>query len=373
MARPGIIRNRKFVRLTRALGNQALALGSLELLWSAAYESGEDAIGTPEDVETLAAWQGEPGKLFEALRDAGRPDRFGFIEEIENRPGVWRIHDLWDHAPDYVRKRRSREQERQLRGAELARSAVTDRSATGQGPPNGSTPAPTPISQHPSPRQTTDAETTEPPESAPELVGRPAGPRPDPGGDPLLADFRDALGALQGLQGAVGLGKEPGAALQYFRGLLAKYGRQAVLEVAVEVAKTHSATRVQYLTWWPGWMKTVGPERLMEARDRHARLAAEAETAATQPAGERCTPWRELRAALESKLRPDLFERWFSKLQGHIDGDALELLAPTEYDARFLADQYATFLAEELSNLNHPHRLRIIATASGVRAGEAPS
>jgi hypothetical protein len=148
MARPGLTRNRKFLRLARCLGGQALAVGSLELLWGSSYESGDEIVGAPEDVEALASWNGAGGVLFAALRDAGLPDRPGFIEECPDRPGVWRIHDLWDHAPDYVRKRRSREMDRQTKGAKLeslsGQRPVDDRSETGHGPPFGRTPAPAP-------------------------------------------------------------------------------------------------------------------------------------------------------------------------------------------------------------------------------------
>lgn len=156
MARPGLLRNRKFIRLARALDalafgevqirglGQSLALGSLEMLWSATYESGDDVVGTCDDVEALAGWNGPAGILFAALRDAGLPDRAGFIEEHPDRPGLYRVHDLWDHAPDYVRKRRQRETERRTKGAVLSQAADTDQSLTGHGPPNGRTPAPSP-------------------------------------------------------------------------------------------------------------------------------------------------------------------------------------------------------------------------------------
>lgn len=115
MARPGLLRNRKFLHLERCPGmTRAIALGSLELIWSAAYETGDDVIGTPEDVEMQADWRGDPGSLFASLRDCG------FIEESPGRVGLWRIHDLYDHAPDYVQRRMEREAERIAKGQTIS-------------------------------------------------------------------------------------------------------------------------------------------------------------------------------------------------------------------------------------------------------------
>jgi hypothetical protein len=114
MARPGLSRHRKFLRLARALGSPVVARGALELLWDCCYECGEDYVGTAEDVESMAGWQGEPGVLAKALLDAGAPEGAGFIEPVEPGATRYRVHDLWHHAPDYVSNRRSRERERQV-------------------------------------------------------------------------------------------------------------------------------------------------------------------------------------------------------------------------------------------------------------------
>ncbi len=119
MARPGLTRHRKFLRLARLLRSEALARGHLELLWESAYEAGDEYLGDGDDVEAAARWAGEPGTLVLALLTAGGDDLPGFIEEDPNRPRHYRVHDLWDHAPDYVRKRRERERQRQAKGAAL--------------------------------------------------------------------------------------------------------------------------------------------------------------------------------------------------------------------------------------------------------------
>lgn len=114
MARPGLSRHRKFLRLSRCLGGPIVARGVLELLWDSCYECGDDYVGTAEDIESLIGWVGEPGMVARGLAEAGMPEGVGFIEMVEGdaaRPR-YRVHDLWHHAPDYVAKRHRRELQR---------------------------------------------------------------------------------------------------------------------------------------------------------------------------------------------------------------------------------------------------------------------
>jgi len=104
MARPGLTKHPKFRRLAAMIGSKALALGSLEFLWSVAYESGDAVIGDAVDVELSAEWEGEPGRLAEALIACR------FLDTLTD--GALGVHDLMDHAPDYVRQRRVCELER---------------------------------------------------------------------------------------------------------------------------------------------------------------------------------------------------------------------------------------------------------------------
>ena len=127
MGRPGLSHHPKFLMLARTLG-EVMARGVLELVWEVSYESGDDRLGGPDAVEAAARWRGERGVCFAALRDAVGQGRVGFIEE---RDGVWCVHDLWDHAPDYVRKRATREAQRRTKGQSLA---AEQRSLTGQRP-----------------------------------------------------------------------------------------------------------------------------------------------------------------------------------------------------------------------------------------------
>jgi hypothetical protein len=116
MGRPGLTVHRKFRRLSRALGSAITARGVLELLWEPCYEAGDDYIGTAEDIDTLVGWTGESGALARALVDAGAPEGHGFIEVVTDQkgqaPATYRIHDLWHHAPEYVKNRAARERER---------------------------------------------------------------------------------------------------------------------------------------------------------------------------------------------------------------------------------------------------------------------
>ncbi len=103
MGRPGLSQNKKFRRLALEVKSAATARGHLELMWDSAYEAGDEVLGDSLDVELAAGWAGEPGVLTSLLT------RTGFIDEHE---GVYSIHDFWHHAPAYVRKRRTRENER---------------------------------------------------------------------------------------------------------------------------------------------------------------------------------------------------------------------------------------------------------------------
>lgn len=113
MARPGLIEHRKFRRFCTLLGvPEAHALGLLEFVWRVAYETASPYLGDSVDVEAAARWTGEQGRCCMALASAGGDGRPGFIEPVEGHPGHWQVHDLLDHAPDYVRRRLKREGER---------------------------------------------------------------------------------------------------------------------------------------------------------------------------------------------------------------------------------------------------------------------
>lgn len=156
MARPTLYEHRKFHRLVSQLKQivtgdgvsvEAMALGHLGFLWRVAYDAGDPIIGDALDVETAARWKGPAGELARALLDAGGPGRPGLVDVCELMPGdeaVYEIHDFWDHAPEYVKRRRLRELQRKERSAALQgdrsvtdQTPVSDRPVTSQRPTSG--------------------------------------------------------------------------------------------------------------------------------------------------------------------------------------------------------------------------------------------
>ena len=105
MARPGFRQHPKLRRLAHLL-NVALpyAWGLCECLWDTAYQSGNPFLGDSVDVELAAEYPGEPGTLTKALLAVN------LIDETE--PGNYQIHDLHENAPEFVKSRWDKEQER---------------------------------------------------------------------------------------------------------------------------------------------------------------------------------------------------------------------------------------------------------------------
>jgi hypothetical protein len=107
MAKAALRTNVKFKRLCRILGLPPPHVwGLLDMMWVAGHARGRPEIGDAQDVEASAEWEGKPGELTEALREAG------FLDGDPATAGCYLIHDFWDHAPEYVQKRRKRQQEK---------------------------------------------------------------------------------------------------------------------------------------------------------------------------------------------------------------------------------------------------------------------
>lgn len=182
MARPGLFTHRKLPRLARlAQVTLAEALGLLEFLWHAQYEVCSEVVGDSIDVETLARWEGEAGRLTAALVGSG------FVDDLGD--GTFAVHDFWDHAPDYVRKRCERETARRERGVSLSEirsesgrrgAQVTNagRSRSGNAPANGRT-----VAGHDAASVRQIAVTPAP---APAPAPAPVPPYPPAGGQPPL-------------------------------------------------------------------------------------------------------------------------------------------------------------------------------------------
>lgn len=114
MARPGLHNHPKFRRLVFTLGQPVPHVrGYLECLWDVAYENGNAVLGDQTDVELAAQWVGQVGTLCTALLTCGGEGRAGFIEEVLANGNQYAVHDLFDHAPEYVFSRSKREEERQ--------------------------------------------------------------------------------------------------------------------------------------------------------------------------------------------------------------------------------------------------------------------
>lgn len=115
MARPTLFSHPKLRRLAYILAVPVPhAVGHLECLWHVAYEAGQPVFRDRIDVELAAQWQGEQGKLCEALVEVRLLD--------VNAQGNFSIHDFHDHCPDYVRLRSQREGERKKRYGPRGRS-----------------------------------------------------------------------------------------------------------------------------------------------------------------------------------------------------------------------------------------------------------
>jgi hypothetical protein len=82
------------------------------MLWLTAYENGDPFIGSAVQVEAVAEFPGEAGRLVAALVDCGGPGRAGFLEPVSGQEGVYQVHDLFENAPEYVKKRKARADER---------------------------------------------------------------------------------------------------------------------------------------------------------------------------------------------------------------------------------------------------------------------
>ncbi len=113
MARPGFSKHPKFRRLVHILKEPMPHVrGYLELLWEVSYEAGNPVIGDETDVALACEFPGDASKITNALLTCGAEGGPGFIESAPDQPGRFQIHDLFDHAPRYVKLRQSREFER---------------------------------------------------------------------------------------------------------------------------------------------------------------------------------------------------------------------------------------------------------------------
>lgn len=101
MAKPELRHHRKFVKLRRLLQErESHCRGYLDCMWEHGYQTGDPLLGDAIDVATAADHPDESDRFANAALEAG------FLEI--NSSGQFVIHDLYDHAPDYVKKRMKR-------------------------------------------------------------------------------------------------------------------------------------------------------------------------------------------------------------------------------------------------------------------------
>jgi hypothetical protein len=112
-------RHPKTRRAARLLGvGRAQVIGHLACLWSWAMdfaESGDISPFDPEEVEEEALWEGEPGKLIEALLECGVAGGPGFLERSDE--GGLLIHDYGEWIEGLIETRK-RNRDRQKRWRE---------------------------------------------------------------------------------------------------------------------------------------------------------------------------------------------------------------------------------------------------------------
>jgi hypothetical protein len=163
MAKSDLRHGLKFRRLLRRLPEVSapLLVGYLELMWQTAWSSGIVAFSDGDDAELGAEWEGEPGRLVAALLEGRWLDQSELGLEI---------HDWWEHAPDYVRKRKEmlliaiargyqivpqwlRDRGLTLPLAVVAQPMVDQRSTIGQPTVDQWTPIPNPTQPNPNPTQ----------------------------------------------------------------------------------------------------------------------------------------------------------------------------------------------------------------------------
>lgn len=173
MARPSLFSHRKFTRLSRMLGAAYKAAGVLEVIWHHAYQDGDPRVGTAADIEFMVGWDGAAGDCARALIECG------FLDERDDCELV--VHDLDDHAPEYVkarsRKERQRRREREQTGTEPRTERDTTVTVTGHDrdchPTPAPAPAPTPIDASPNGEACSEPEDSEPPILTYPVVGSP--------------------------------------------------------------------------------------------------------------------------------------------------------------------------------------------------------
>jgi hypothetical protein len=389
MGRPGLTRTLKFHRLARALDTvlspgfgDVVGRGALELLWDCVYETGRDYVGTADDIESLARWRGPKGALATALIEAGGIDSPGFIEQAPDRPdGHFIVHDLWDHAPDYVRKRRERELARERKGKKLRKSASESSAPNGgQCPPRGGQRSDGDRQRAPNGRTSTPTPAPTPLIMQCSLAAAPPGN--EPGNDPCLhpegnglqsdlsatAPTPDAGTGIEGSAIPDPVPDEPAPGIRWpsCYALMSQFAQRMTIpegqgliriarpdliaekreEIEREVKRLGVVTAAEVCyqqaiserrkrgIYWLSWFLP----RLQET-------PTPGETAAPNaPTG--CDPWDALLEEARENGGSQVVDRWYSRLTARVEGDELILTAPDRYVADFIGDAHLSAIRE---------------------------
>lgn len=153
MARPGLFRHRKFSRLARALRSHILAVGVLETLWYVCGETCDDRVGAAEDVAFALKWDDKRIDIACVLHESG------FLDCDD--AGSYTVHDFWDHCPQYIKRRREREDSRRADGSATKARLASGRTMASQRLVNGLPVASTPVSEQSSAEQSSAGEARE--------------------------------------------------------------------------------------------------------------------------------------------------------------------------------------------------------------------
>jgi len=98
MAKPSFIHHWKFRLLCHLLNeNEAHTLGHIQLIWDCANTLKTPEFPSIEAIESVAYWDGQPGKLVKSLIECK------LIEKSSNN--TWQIHDYYDHCPDWIKRK----------------------------------------------------------------------------------------------------------------------------------------------------------------------------------------------------------------------------------------------------------------------------
>jgi hypothetical protein len=111
MAKSSLFDSIKFRWLVRTLKMPVPHVaGYLECMWQTAYASCSEHFPSDEALEIAAHWDGEPGVFAKAVTN----ETYNLVDRCAN--GRLKIHNFWQHAPQYVKQRKKYNDEQKKNG-----------------------------------------------------------------------------------------------------------------------------------------------------------------------------------------------------------------------------------------------------------------